>query len=193
MDKLPAFIYVAAMVASRMAFRHRERALAQEPDGSAAQPAGGAGEGFLFCLLPLAMMQLAPCLEFVLRYSGHIPGHSPGWPRMLAPGLLVFVAGTALAAIAARQLRRGWEESPGDLVTGGLYSVVRHPMYAGYLVQGAGCMLMLAAVWSWALYGLAVLLVFWRVVREDRELSAARPAEFAVWSAKVKRFIPGVL
>jgi protein-S-isoprenylcysteine O-methyltransferase Ste14 len=193
MDKIPVFIYVAAVVASRLAFRHRERALAQNPDGSAAQPAGGHAEGALFCLLPLALMQLSPCIEFVLRYWGLIPGFAKGWPPALGSGLLVFAAGTALAAVAARQLARGWEEAPGELVTTGLYAYLRHPMYAGYIVQGAGSMLMLGAIWSWALYGLAVLLLFWRVVREDREMAAARPAEFAIWSAKVKRFIPGVL
>jgi protein-S-isoprenylcysteine O-methyltransferase Ste14 len=193
MGKIPLIIYVAAMLASRLTFRHRERSLARTSDGSAGQPAGGMGEGILFFLLPLGLMQLSPCVEFVLRYKQLIPGYSQRWPPTLGPGLAVFALGTALAAVAARQLARGWEESPGELVTTGLYSFIRHPMYAGYIVQGAGCMLMLGVVWSWALYGLAVLLVFWRVVREDRELSAAWPAEFTLWSAKVKRFIPRIL
>lgn len=191
--KGPVIVYVLAVVASRLAFRHRERALAEAPEGSGGGPPGGHGEGVLFCLLPLSLMQLSPCVEFVLRYWGLIPGYTREWPPALGPGLLVFAAGTALAAVAARQLARGWEESPGELVTTGLYGHLRHPMYAGYIVQGAGCMLMLGVLWSWALYGLALLLVFWRTVREDRELAAARPAEFAIWKGRVKRFIPRVL
>jgi protein-S-isoprenylcysteine O-methyltransferase Ste14 len=138
-------------------------------------------------------MQLAPCVEFVLGYKRIVPGFVEGCPPTFGPGLMVFALGTALAAVAARQLARGWREAPGELVTTGLYAYLRHPMYAGYIVQGAGCMLMLGAVWSWALYGLAILLVFWRTIREDREMAAVRPAEFAVYRAKVKRFIPGVL
>jgi len=131
---LVLLVYALVLAVSRMAFRHRD-CLRTEPDGA---PRPGRWRGALLCLLPLAMMQLIPFFEYMLRFRGFLGPPLPG-PPLLIPatagsGLLVFAAGTALAAVASRQLGRAWRESPGALFTGGLYSVVRHPMYAGYLV-----------------------------------------------------------
>ena len=197
MIKYPLFAYFALIFVSRLAFRHRECVRAAG-GGAAGRSGGERRRGALFCLAPLALMELGPLIEYMLRYWGLITPapEGDGFFAMMSPGnaaagLVLFAAGTALAAAASRQLARAWGEAPGTLYTGGTYAIVRHPLYAAYLAQGAGCMLMLGAVWSWALYGLAVLLVLVRTVQEDREL-AARFEAFDEYSRRVKRFIPGL-
>lgn len=197
MIKHPAYVYLALIFLSRMAFRHRECVRATG-GGAAGRTGPERLRGALFCLAPLALMQLGPLVEYVLRFKGVI-GPAPsdaGFFAMMSPGnaaagLVLFAAGTALATAASRQLARAWGEAPGTLYTGGTYAIIRHPLYAAYLGQGAGCMLMLGAAWSWALYGLAVLLILVRAAQEDREL-AARFEAYQEYRRRVKRFIPGL-
>jgi protein-S-isoprenylcysteine O-methyltransferase Ste14 len=189
---LALLAYALVLAVSRLGFRHRDR-VQTGPGGTGRS---GQWRSGLLCLLPLVLMQMAPFFEYMLRYQGILGPPLAGAPLFIpaaaSSGLLVFAAGTALAAVASRQLGRAWQASPGTLFTGGLYSVIRHPMYAGYLVQGAGCMLMLGALWSWALYGLAVPLVFARIAVEDRELAELFPEEFEAYRAQVRRLIPWV-
>jgi len=190
---LPMLVYALALIASRFAFRHREHMAVSEGDSAGRSGRPGPWRGALLCLLPMAIMQLGPFIEFMLRAAGLLQpfiGKPRAFPPTITTGLLVFAAGTALSAMAARQLRDAWGRDPSRLCTSGLYSVLRHPMYAGYLIQGVGCALMLGAVWSWGLYGLAVPLIFVRIVVEDRELAGTFPATFPAYRERVKRLVP---
>jgi protein-S-isoprenylcysteine O-methyltransferase Ste14 len=107
-------------------------------------------------------------------------------------GLLLFMSGTWLATRSSRELASNWRQHRGELCSTGLYSIVRHPLYAGYLVQGAGCMLMLGARWSWIGYAAATGLIIARTFIEDRELAKRFPEDFQEYRKRVKRFIPSV-
>ena len=191
MPPVPMLVYALAMIASRFAFRHRERVAAS--GGSSARSISW--RGALLCLLPIGLMQLGPFIEYVLRAQGWLQpqlSDPMAFPSTATSGLLVFAVGTALAAVGIWQMAGAWHRDPNALCTSGLYSAIRHPMYAGYLVQGAGCALMLGALWSWALYGLALLMIFVRIVIEDRELAGSFPAAFPAYRDRVKRLVPFV-
>jgi len=49
---------------------------------------------------------------------------------------------------------------------------------------------MLGAIWSWALYGLAVPFMFGRIAVEDRALAERFPEEFKAYRARVRRRVP---
>jgi protein-S-isoprenylcysteine O-methyltransferase Ste14 len=190
----PIYIYFGMVLFSRLLFRHREcvRAASRGPVGWSRL------QGVLLCLGPLALMQLAPFAEYWLRYRGVIgPGRGSDdffalvGPANMASGAALFAAGVLLAGRASRQLAAAWRETPGQLCTAGIYSLVRHPLYAGYLVQGAGCMLTLGSRWSWIGYGLAAVLILLRIWLEDRELAGRFP-ESADYFRRVKRLVPGV-
>lgn len=75
------------------------------------------------------------------------------------------------------------------LVTHGLYSVVRHPLYLGEIGVGAG--LIVAAPSAWNLVGGAAF-VFgqaWRMRLEEKALTREFP-EYAAYAEKTPRFIP---
>jgi protein-S-isoprenylcysteine O-methyltransferase Ste14 len=193
---LPIYIYFGLILVSRLFFKHRELVRAAGP-GVTDQPGPQKRRGALFCLLPLGLMQIVPCVGYWLTYfpvrETPVARRFFGLllPGNAAAGLILFVVGTLLAARASRQLARCWRESPGELCVSGLYSIVRHPLYAAYLLQGAGCMLMLGAIWSWIAWGAAAVLIVIRTVQEDRELAAHYPA-FEEYSRRAKRLIPGI-
>jgi protein-S-isoprenylcysteine O-methyltransferase Ste14 len=193
---MPIYVYFALILLSRAFFRHRECIRASGREGGA-RAGGGRAVGALLCLLPLAIMQLSPFFEYwvrlwpIRRDDAARDFFALVGPGGFASGAMLFAAGVALAARASRQLARAWSEAPGELFTGGIYSVVRHPLYAGYLVQGAGCMLILGARLVWALYAVAAVLVLVKVLLEDRELERCFP-QFPEYAKRTKRLLPGV-
>jgi protein-S-isoprenylcysteine O-methyltransferase Ste14 len=78
----------------------------------------------------------------------------------------------------------------GRLVTTGIYSILRHPLYASLILLGFGW----AVLWSsWPALGLALVLSFFLDAKarcEERHLRK-RFARYDAYSRRVKRFIPG--
>ncbi len=190
------YIYFGMIFVSRVLFKHRELVRAAGP-GIKGQSGPEKRRGACFCLLPLALMQITPLVEYWIRYwpirddAGAKDLFAVSPIGNAAAGVILFVAGTLVAARASRQLARAWREAPGALYVAGLYSVIRHPLYAAYLLQGAGCMMMLGSRWTWIAYVLAAALVLVRVFQEDRELASQYPA-FEAYSSRVKRLMPGI-
>lgn len=107
-----------------------------------------------------------------------------------AVGLFFWAARTMGAnwSIVAR-MRQGHE-----LVTGGPFAVVRHPIYLAMLLF----MLSLAAATSheralWAAIPVFVIGTLIRTSREEALLRAQFGAAYEAYARRVKRFIPGVL
>jgi protein-S-isoprenylcysteine O-methyltransferase Ste14 len=96
-----------------------------------------------------------------------LPGYRvwsvPGWLEALAVVMIAVAAALALAAAA--RLGPGLTASPlpsaaAELRTTGVYACVRHPIYTGLLLGGAGFVLLggrLTRVWVW----LALLVLLW--------------------------------
>lgn len=110
-------------------------------------------------------------------------------------GIVVYSAGLVTAMAARIQLGRNWTDieagdvlSGHELVAGGIYRYIRHPIYAGDLLLLTGLQL---ALNSW-LVAAAVLLappVVWQALREERLLTARLPG-YAAYCRRTKRFIP---
>ncbi len=79
----------------------------------------------------------------------------------------------------------------GRLVTGGIYSVIRHPLYASLILLGFGW----AMLWgSWPALGLASIQAVFLDAKarcEERHLRN-RFTEYETYSRRVKRFVPGI-
>ena len=83
-------------------------------------------------------------------------------------------------------------EAAQPVISGGLYGVVRHPMYSGALILMFGMPLALGSTWSLLLLipGFAVLA--WRLLDEERHLTRQLPG-YADYCRRVPyRLIPGV-
>jgi len=55
--------------------------------------------------------------------------------------------------------------------TSGLYRIVRHPIYASYIVMDAGIILMCPSLWNAVLFAIAIGLFIWRIECEESLLS----------------------
>lgn len=103
---------------------------------------------------------------------------------------LIGLGVVAIAWALVRLRRRSLAPTVVDqLETGGPYALVRHPIYAGAILQ----LLAMVLVWPKVPVGLACALsVAWLVVQarlEERDLSRRRP-EYADYAREVPRFFP---
>jgi protein-S-isoprenylcysteine O-methyltransferase Ste14 len=119
-----------------------------------------------------------------------------GATRGRAVGLLLFAAGVAGYRLAGRALGESLSPlvtpRPGaELVTGGPYRYVRHPMYLAQALIAIGAPLTLGCRWvTWLALPAVVILVL-RAGLEDEALARTFP-EHARWAAHAKRLIPFV-
>jgi protein-S-isoprenylcysteine O-methyltransferase Ste14 len=158
-------------------------------------PARGDGAGTLAAQLGLVLVSLVICA--VLFYVLWIPlpfAVSPDTVLVLAVGgLAIFVAGTLFIVWARCTLGRMWGISTSrevkllpdhQLISGGPYALVRHPMYFGWWTALLGTLL-IYRTWILVLLLAMSLIVFYRRARLEETTLAERFG--AEWQAYVKR------
>jgi protein-S-isoprenylcysteine O-methyltransferase Ste14 len=79
-----------------------------------------------------------------------------------------------------------------SVVATGPYRLVRHPMYAGFLLMGAATPLALGSYWAGALIAPLVPLGVMRLLGEERFLREHLPGYDAYMGKTPYRLIPGV-
>lgn len=116
-------------------------------------------------------------------------------PVVVIAGILLF-CGFVIAVWGVIGLGPALTASPipkdqAQLVTHGLFGVVRNPIYSGLMIAGAGLVVFGASWWHCATWVALVLLLAAKSRWEERMLAAAH-ADFAGYAGRVGRFIPGV-
>jgi protein-S-isoprenylcysteine O-methyltransferase Ste14 len=97
----------------------------------------------------------------------------------------VFVLGPRFSGLVAIQ--------PGHtLVTGGIYSVIRHPSYLGLFVNSLGWSLAFRSGVGVLLTALSILPLLARIRAEERLLSTQFGAEYDAYRARTSRLLPGL-
>lgn len=94
---------------------------------------------------------------------------------------------------AKLSLRRSFGIVPADrgIISSGLYAIVRHPMYFGYMISHVGFLLSMPSAWNFTVYAIAWPLLVYRIILEERLL--LENTEYQAYSTKVcYRFIPGI-
>ena len=122
--------------------------------------------------------------------------HMPAWlqavgaiaiPVAMYIVFLTLRANTFAAPVVKIQAERGHQ-----VVTTGPYAIVRHPMYAGALMQIVAMPLLLGSWWGLAAAPILIVLFSLRAVMEERTL-IRELAGYAGYAARVRhRLIPGV-
>ncbi len=125
-------------------------------------------------------------------------------PPLMRPapsaGLLPDAATAAFSAIGLSiviagklSLGRSFGLMPANrgVVSGGLYRLVRHPIYAGYLLTHVGFLAAHATVWNLSLMAAADLALLVRAIQEERTL--ALDPSYVAYERRVRwRVLPGV-
>lgn len=116
----------------------------------------------------------------------------PDWLQVT--GRVVSLAGIAVMIVGALGLGRALTPLPlpngsGDLRTGGLYRLVRHPIYTGLLMFAAGQVLSEPSALRLAAAVLLIALIWVKARWEERRLVEKFP-EYSDYVAVTPRFIP---
>ncbi len=115
----------------------------------------------------------------------------------LAPDFItapIIVLGTAIALAAKLSLRRSFGLVPANrgVKSGGAYRFVRHPMYTGYVINHIGFLLLFFSAWNLAVYLTCWILLYLRVIEEERFLMG--DPQYVDYAKSVKsRVIPGLI
>jgi len=90
-------------------------------------------------------------------------------------------------------LRRSFGIAPANrgIKTDGLYRLVRHPIYAGYLVVHLGTLLLMPSLFNLVIYGIGWWAQILRLLAEERLLSED-PAYYAFMEKTRWRLLPGL-
>jgi protein-S-isoprenylcysteine O-methyltransferase Ste14 len=112
-------------------------------------------------------------------------------------GVAICAAGVGLAIAARIRLGRNWgmpgtlKESP-DLITGGPYRIIRHPIYTGILLAIAGTALAESLLW---LLPFVVAGVYFSIAarHEERLMLAQFPDQYPAYMKRTKMLLPFIL
>jgi protein-S-isoprenylcysteine O-methyltransferase Ste14 len=126
-----------------------------------------------------------------------VPPPSPGVlpaPAVVAGGIGLFVVGVALIVLARREFARyGQPTDPGRptgrVVTSGIFSVSRNPLYLGCVCVLAGIGLAVNLIWMLILLlPAAVACHYVLIAPEERYLAARFGDEYRAYTAAVHRW-----
>ncbi len=111
-------------------------------------------------------------------------------------GLLLFYAGLAVAIWARRHLGNSWgvpmsTKKDTKLVTSGPYSLVRNPIYSGFLLAIVGSALVNNLSWL-IFFLLAAAFVAYSSLEEEKNLARQFPKTYPAYKRRTKMLIPYV-
>jgi protein-S-isoprenylcysteine O-methyltransferase Ste14 len=112
-------------------------------------------------------------------------------------GLVMFALGLAIAIWARVHIGRNWgtpmtQKNEPELVTSGPYHLVRHPIYSGILVAGAGTAVALSWLWLTAVVLAGIYFVYSAAV-EERYMTEQFPDAYPAYKRSTKMFLPFLL
>ncbi len=110
-----------------------------------------------------------------------------------AVGAAIMALGAIIATAAKLSLNRRFGIAPANrgVQRGWAYAIVRHPMYAGYIVVQLGFILLNPSLWNLAVYGVAWTVQVGRILREERWLSS--DPDYRAYAETVRfRLVPGL-
>jgi protein-S-isoprenylcysteine O-methyltransferase Ste14 len=136
-------------------------------------------------------------IEWMIALGGTLtpllarPAESGGSASALV--ILLMLAGFSLQVAAKFTLRRSFGVVPANrgVKMGGPYRLVRHPMYAGYLMTQVGFLITHPSIWNVTIYAIAFACQVSRIFAEERLLS--RDPAYREFIATVRyRLAPGI-
>ncbi len=126
---------------------------------------------------------------FLNRLSLFWPSVSLAWI-----GAVLTAIGVAVAIWARLYLGRNWSPVPArkeahELVTGGPYAFVRHPIYTGIILAALGTALTGSIVGT-CIFLYATTVFLFRVRKEERIMLELFPGAYPPYQSRTKRLVP---
>ncbi|TFC91169.1 MULTISPECIES: isoprenylcysteine carboxylmethyltransferase family protein [Cryobacterium] len=138
-------------------------------------------------------------VQFLLLLALAFLPHGTLWSvnlGVVVAAILLASAGAVIAVLGVLGLGPALTASPiprehAPLVTGGIYGLVRSPIYTGLMAGGLGLALIGSSVWHVTAWLALVLLLAGKARWEERMLVAEHP-DYVAYGARVGRFLPRV-
>ena len=183
-------VYTAGTIIK--AYIRRNRFWESKVSGKTIQEEKGDRSFWLITLGIVIVFFISP-LEY-LYFGSVFPGKS--WMEFCGIGFVAL--GCIVFAVARRTLGANYSghvsiKQNQELIHRGIYNIIRHPAYLGYLLMSIGVGLGYSSLTGLASV-LIVLLpaVVYRIRVEDRLLAEQFSAQFEEYSHRVKRLLPGI-
>jgi protein-S-isoprenylcysteine O-methyltransferase Ste14 len=126
--------------------------------------------------------------SFIFHYSTFLQEYVDAYIR-IPVAIMVWVCGGYLSYNALREIFGTRRESP-ELITGGVYRIVRHPMYAGAVLFYLGSALITLSVAS-AAFWLVILAFYISIARfEEKILEKEFGKEYTDYKRKTRMLFP---
>ena len=122
------------------------------------------------------------------------PADAPAALQWLVPlGIGLTIIGNVVQIAAKMFLRRSFGIAPANrgIKTDGMYRIVRHPMYAGYLLVHIGVLMLMPTMLNLVIYAIGWWAQILRLLAEERLLSQD-PAYRVLMEQTRWRLIPGL-
>jgi len=122
------------------------------------------------------------------------PVDTPSALKWLVPAAVGLVlAGNAVQIAAKLFLRRSFGIAPANrkIKTDGMYRLVRHPMYAGYLLVNVGVLMLMPSALNLVIYTIGWWAQILRILAEER-LLGEDPAYRTFMTTTRWRLVPGI-
>ena len=119
------------------------------------------------------------------------PPAAVGWV-----GWILAVLGLLLVVMGQTHLGPSWRIGIDDrcttLVTGGVYRLIRNPIFAGMLLMFGGVTMVTPSPWTIMGWAILFLAVGGQTRAEEEHLTAIHGERYCAYAARVGRFVPGV-
>jgi protein-S-isoprenylcysteine O-methyltransferase Ste14 len=146
--------------------------------------------------LASALLGLAILPGFYVATGIPAAADYPARPWAVVVGAMLFIAAMWVFRRTHKELGRNWSitleiRDKHELVCGGPYALVRHPMYTSFLLMGLGQAFLLSN-WAMGLVGLIgfAILFFLRVDKEERMMLEVFGQRYRDYMERTKRIIP---
>lgn len=123
--------------------------------------------------------------------NGHLLGSLLG--MSLWGKLAICLVGGAIMAGGLVMLSKAWRQihrSHGELVTDGIYAVVRHPQYSGLFLITIGMLVQWPTLLTVVMWPVLMVAYYRLSMREEQNVMMSHPAEYAEYRKKVPAFVP---
>jgi protein-S-isoprenylcysteine O-methyltransferase Ste14 len=119
------------------------------------------------------------------------------WPApgsVRAAGWILLAVGALITVVGQHTMGASWrvgiDDRPTDLVTHGIFRIVRNPVFAGLLTFLAGFACLSPAWWSLAILAATTIGVRIQIAHEERHLVALHGETYRTYASRIGRLVP---
>ncbi|MBP7967381.1 isoprenylcysteine carboxylmethyltransferase family protein [Candidatus Woesebacteria bacterium] len=115
-------------------------------------------------------------------------------------GIFMIILATAISYIARKQMGANWSHAAEyqiregqQLVTGGIYGYIRHPIYLGFVLTGLGVQFMMGSYLLLLFMIVLPWIAYWQSKREEKILIAKFGKTYEEYKKNTYMFLPYLL